>query len=62
MTLEEFRKIPVRETCHLALEDEYTTTYASRDNRFAVCVHVPRHPHLHRGNRRRQHHLRYEGQ
>ncbi len=44
MTLEEFRKIPFRETCHLALEDEYATTYASRDNRFAVCVHVPRHP------------------
>lgn len=44
MTLEEFQKIPVRETMHLAMEDEYTTTYASADNRVGVCVHVPRHP------------------
>ena len=44
MTLEEFNKIPVRETCHLAMEHEYTTTYASADNRVGVCVHVPHHP------------------
>lgn len=44
MTIEEFKKIPLRETCHLAMDDEYATTYASQDNRFGVCVHVPRHP------------------
>ena len=44
MTIEEFKKIPVRETCHLAMEHEYTTTYASEDGRIGVCVHVPRDP------------------
>ena len=61
MTLEEFMKIPVRETCHLALEDEYTTTYASADNRVGVCVHVPRHPETGQPHGRAYRHYMIDG-
>ena len=42
MTEEELKKIPFRETCHMAMAGEYTTTYASKDNRLGFCDHVPR--------------------
>ena len=61
MTLEEFMKIPVRETCHLALEDEYTTTYASADNRVGVCVHVTRHPETGQPHGRSYRHYMIDG-
>lgn len=41
MTIEEFNKIPFQFVSHLAMEDEHTTTYASDDRRFWICVHVP---------------------
>ena len=31
MTEEELKKVPFRETCHMAMEGEYTTTYMSKD-------------------------------
>ena len=61
MTLEEFMKIPVRETCHLALDDEYSTTYASADNRVGVCVHVPRHPETGQPHGRSYRHYMIDG-
>ena len=42
MTEEELKKIPFRETCHMAMEGEYTTTYMSKDGRLGFCDHVPR--------------------
>ena len=33
MTIEELKKVPFRETCHMAMEGEYTTTYMSKDGR-----------------------------
>lgn len=41
MTIEELRKIPFHFVCHMSLEDEHTTTYASEDNRLGWCDHVP---------------------
>jgi len=40
MTIEEFNKIPFQFISHLAMEDEHTTTYASKDRRFWICQHV----------------------
>ena len=42
MTIEELKKVPFRETCHMAMEGEYTTTYMSKDGRLGFCDHVPR--------------------
>lgn len=42
MTEEELKKVPFRETCHMAMEGEYTTTYMSKDGRLGFCDHVPR--------------------
>jgi len=42
MTIEELKKVKFRETCHLALEDEYSTTYVSEDGRIGFCDHTPR--------------------
>ena len=42
MTIEELKKVKFRETCHMAMEGEYTTTYFSEDNRIGFCDHVPR--------------------
>ena len=42
MTEEELKKVPFRETCHMAMEGEYTTTYMSKDGRLGFCNHVPR--------------------
>ena len=42
MTEEELKKVPFRETCHMAMEGEYTTTYMSKDGRLGYCDHVPR--------------------
>lgn len=42
MTVEELKKVPFRETCHMAMSKEYTTTYFSKDNRLGFCDHVPR--------------------
>ena len=41
MTIEELKKVPFRETCHMAMEGEYTTTYMSKDGRLGFCDHVP---------------------
>ena len=41
MTEEELKKVPFRETCHMAMEGEYTTTYMSKDGRLGFCDHVP---------------------
>ena len=37
MTIEELKKVKFRETCHMALEDEYSTTYMSEDGRMGFC-------------------------
>jgi hypothetical protein len=42
MTIEELKKVKFHETCHMAMSDEYTTTYMSDDNRLGFCDHVPR--------------------
>ena len=42
MTEEELKKVPFRETCHMAIEGEYSTTYMSEDGRLGFCDHVPR--------------------
>ena len=42
MTEDELKKVPFRETCHMAMEGEYTTTYMSKDGRLGFCDHVPR--------------------
>ena len=42
MTKKELEKVPFRETCHMAMEGEYTTTYMSKDGRLGFCDHVPR--------------------
>ena len=42
MTEEELKKVPFRETCHMAMEGEYTTTYMSKDGRLGFCDHVQR--------------------
>ena len=42
MTEEELKKVPFRETCHMAFVGEYTTTYMSKDGRLGFCDHVPR--------------------
>ena len=42
MTIEELKAVKFRETCHMALESEYTTTYMSEDGRLGFCDHVPR--------------------
>ncbi len=42
MTIDELKKVPFHETCHMAMEDEYTTTYMSEDGRLGFCDHVPR--------------------
>jgi hypothetical protein len=42
MTEQELSKVEFRETCHMAMADEYTTTYMSADNRLGFCDHVPR--------------------
>ena len=42
MTIDELKKVPFRETCHMAMEGEYTTTYMSNDGRLGFCDHVPR--------------------
>jgi hypothetical protein len=42
MTIEELKAVKFRETCHMAMADEYTTTYISEDNRLGFCDHVPR--------------------
>lgn len=44
MTIEELNKVRFHETCHMALDGEYTTTYISEDGRIGICDHVPRHP------------------
>lgn len=41
MTLEELRKIPFHFECHLNMEGEHCTTYASEDGRIKICDHVP---------------------
>ena len=41
MTEEELKKVPFRESCHMAMEGEYTTTYMSKDGRLGFCDHVP---------------------
>ena len=38
MTIEELKKVPFRETCHMAMEGEYTTTYMSKDGRSASAT------------------------
>lgn len=40
MTLEEFTKIPFHFECHLSMEYEHCTTYASDDGRIKICDHV----------------------
>ena len=42
MTEEELKKVKFRETCHMALDSEYTTTYFSEDGRLGFCDRVPR--------------------
>ena len=42
MTEEELKKVKFHEVAHLALETEYSTTYASKDGRLGICDHVPR--------------------
>jgi hypothetical protein len=42
MTTEELKKVKFRETCHLAMEYEYVTSYSSEDGRLGFCDHVPR--------------------
>lgn len=42
MTWEELKKVPFHETGHLAMYEEYTTTYLSKDGRIGFCDHVPR--------------------
>jgi len=42
MTEEELKKVPFRETCHMAMEGEYTTTYMSKDGRLGFCDHTPK--------------------
>ena len=42
MTIEELKAVKFRETCHMAMEGEYTTTYMSEDGRLGFCDHVPR--------------------
>lgn len=41
MTLEELKKIPLHFECHLSMEEEHCTTYASEDGRIKICDHVP---------------------
>ena len=41
MTEEELKKVPFRETCHMSMEDEHTTTYFSEDGKIGFCNHVP---------------------
>lgn len=41
MTEEELKKIPFRFVCHLNMEHEHCTTYASEDGKFGFCVHQP---------------------
>lgn len=40
MTVEEFKKIPMRWQSHLALKSEHSTVYASKCRRFGVCFHT----------------------
>ena len=47
MTEEELKKVSFRETCHMAMEGEYTTTYMSKDGRLGFCDHVPRDDAMH---------------
>lgn len=42
MTKEEFEKVAFHETCHMALDREYITTYKSDDGELAFCSYVPR--------------------
>lgn len=41
MTPEELTKIPFHSECHLSMEHEHCTTYASEDGRIKICDHVP---------------------
>ena len=41
MTIEELEKVKFHFVCHMSLEDEHTTTYASEDNQLGWCDHVP---------------------
>ena len=41
MTFEELSKIPFRFVSHVSMEDEHMTTYATDDNKFGFCDHVP---------------------
>ena len=40
MTIEELKKVPFRETCQMAMEGEYPTTYMSKDGRLGFCDHT----------------------
>lgn len=42
MTEEEFSKVPFHMVYHLALENEHTCTYESKDGRLGFCDHTPK--------------------
>ena len=41
MTIDELKKVPFRETCHMAMEGEYTTTYTSNERHVAITNLFP---------------------
>lgn len=42
MTEEELAKVPFQMVCHMAMENEHTCTYSSKDGRLGFCDHTPK--------------------